>query len=84
LTLNGENVRALPLEDRRARLRKALRGGGKTLRFSEHLEGDGPEIYRRACALGLEGIVVKRDDSRYPIGALPDVLKVRNPDYERR
>jgi bifunctional non-homologous end joining protein LigD len=38
LRLNGEDLRALPLEERRARLRRALRGSGKALRFSEHLE----------------------------------------------
>jgi hypothetical protein len=50
----AEDLRPLPLEERRARLRKALRGSGKALRFSEHLEGEGPEIYRHACGLGLE------------------------------
>ena len=38
----------------------ALRGAGKALRFSEHLEGDGEAIFRHACALGLEGIISKR------------------------
>jgi len=44
--------RPLPLEERRARLRRALRSSGKTLRFSEHLEGDGPEIYRLRARSG--------------------------------
>ena len=46
----------------------ALRGSGKALRFSEHLEGDGEAIFRHACALGLEGIVSKRRDARYRSG----------------
>jgi len=84
LRLNGEDLRSLPLEERRARLRKAFRGSGKALRFSEHLEGDGPEIFRHACALGLEGIVSKRWDARYRSGRSLTWLKIKNPTYERR
>jgi bifunctional non-homologous end joining protein LigD len=62
---------------------KALRGSSKALRFSEHLEGDGPEIYRHACALELEGIVSKRRDFGYRSGRTAAWLKIRNPDYER-
>jgi bifunctional non-homologous end joining protein LigD len=47
----------LPLEQRRARLQKAIRGADKALRVSEHLEGDGETIFRHACLLGLEGTV---------------------------
>ena len=32
LQLNGEDLRPLPLEERRARLRKTLRGAGNALR----------------------------------------------------
>jgi bifunctional non-homologous end joining protein LigD len=84
LRLNGEDLRPLPLEERRARLRKALRGAGKALRFSEHLEGDGEAIFRHACALGLEGIVSKRRDIRYRSGRSLTWLKIKNPTYERR
>jgi bifunctional non-homologous end joining protein LigD len=84
LRLNGEDLRPLALEERRARLRKALRGAGKALRFSEHLDGDGKAIFRHACALGLEGIVSKRRDSRYRSGRSLTWLKVKNPAYERR
>jgi bifunctional non-homologous end joining protein LigD len=68
LRLNGEDLRPLPLDERRARLRKAIRGADKALRFSEHLDGDGDAIFRHACALGLEGIVSKRRDARYRSG----------------
>ena len=68
LRIDGEDLRPLPLEDRRARLRKALKGANKALRFSEHLEGNGEAIFRHACALGLEGIVSKRRDARYRSG----------------
>ncbi len=83
LRLNGDDLRPLPLEERRARLLKALRGAGKALRFSEHLEGDGEAIFRHACALGLEGIVSKRRDARYRSGRNWTWLKIKNPAYER-
>ncbi len=38
------------------------------MRLSEHLIGDGPAIWRRACAIELEGIVSKRGGSRYRSG----------------
>ena len=84
LRIDGEDLRPLPLEGRRARLQKALRGSDKALRFSEHLEGDGEAIFRHACALGLEGIVSKRRDARYRSGRSLTWLKIKNPDYERR
>jgi bifunctional non-homologous end joining protein LigD len=84
LGLNGEDLRPLPLEERRACLRKALRGAGKALRYSEHLEGDGEAIFRHACELGLEGIVSKRRDSRYRSGRSLTWLKIKNPSYQRR
>ena len=48
---HGEDLRPLPLEERRARLRKALRGADTALRFSEHLEGDGEAIEAEGRAL---------------------------------
>ena len=35
--------------------------------------------FRRACAMGLEGIVSKRKDSRYRSGRSSDWLKMKNP-----
>ena len=68
----ARTVRLLPLEERRARLRKALRGASKAV------EGDGAAIFRHACALGLEGIVSKRRDSRYRSGRSLTWLKIKN------
>src|SRR5262245_28849231 len=63
------------LEVRKATLRSMLAKAGLGLRFNEHLEGDGPTIFARACKLGLEGIVSKRKDSAYRSGRSPDWLK---------
>ena len=54
-------MQALPLVDRKARL-KALLGKRKTsrIRYAEHVQGSGPAFFQRACGLGLEGIISKR------------------------
>ena len=83
LRLNGEDLRPLPLDERRGRLRMALGDARKALRFSEHLQGDGEAIFRHACAMGLEGIVSKRRDCRYRSGRSLTWLKIKNPHYKR-
>jgi bifunctional non-homologous end joining protein LigD len=65
-------------------LQKALRKAGEALRFTEHLESaDGPAMHRHACAVGLEGIVSKRVESRYRSGRCRSWVKVLNPAYQR-
>ena len=39
----------------------------------------GPELFRHACMMCLEGLVSKRKDSRYKSGRSPDWIKVKNP-----
>src|SRR3569832_1612643 len=39
----------------------------------------GPDLFRHACIMGLEGLVSKRKDSRYKAGDSPDWIKVKNP-----
>jgi len=69
LRLNGEILEALPLEERKARLKKLV-GARKTgrIRFSEHIEGNGEAFFSEACRAGLEGIVSKRRDQPYRAG----------------
>jgi ATP-dependent DNA ligase len=65
LFLDGENLMALPLVDRKARLASLLRSAPDTLRYNDHQIGHGPEFHRLACHHGLEGIVSKRTNGRY-------------------
>ena len=63
----------------------ALKKAGPVLRFSEHLEAsDGEAMFRRAYAMGLEGIVSKRMTSRYVSRSCRWWVRVKNPAYERR
>lgn len=78
LRLNGDNLEALPLEDRKARLKKLV-GTRKTgrIRFSEHIEGNGETFFAEACRAGLEGIVSKRRDQPYRAGRHGGWLKTK-------
>ena len=73
----GEDLRPLPLRERKARLRRALEFGGP-LRFNPHRRGEhGEEVYREACEKGLEGVMAKRADSPYRSGRSRDWLKLK-------
>jgi bifunctional non-homologous end joining protein LigD len=61
LELDGVDYRELPLEKRKARLKKVL-ARTKGMRFVDHVEGDGTIVFEHACKLGLEGIASKRRD----------------------
>jgi ATP-dependent DNA ligase len=43
----------------------------------------GDAIFRRACGMGLEGIVAKRRDRPYRSGRSPDWIKVKNPEHRQ-
>jgi bifunctional non-homologous end joining protein LigD len=63
----------LPLFERKALLKKNI--DGTDLQFSESFEVDGGEIFKHACKTGLEGIVSKVRDGRYPTGRSNDWVK---------
>ncbi len=72
--LNGQDLRKLPLLERKAILQKLI---AKTpIQFSESFEIDGREMFKHACKTGLEGVVSKVRDSRYPTDRTNDWVKV--------
>ncbi|MBX9841809.1 MAG: DNA ligase D [Xanthobacteraceae bacterium] len=75
LHLDGEDLRRRPLDERKARLAKLLKGAGAPLGYSEHLEGSGEEVFAHACKIRLEGIVSKRRDGAYVSGRSRSWLK---------
>ena len=54
----------------------------QVIRFTEHLTGDGPNVYDHACRMGLEGIVSKRIDAPYRSGPSRAWLKSKNSASE--
>jgi bifunctional non-homologous end joining protein LigD len=81
---NGEDVRYLPLTDRKLRLRRVVPKRAERLLYCDHIDRNGEGLFRLACENDLEGIVAKRNSEPY----LPELnwLKIRNPKYslERR
>jgi ATP-dependent DNA ligase len=49
------------------------------IQYVEHSEGDGAEMYKAVCKLGLEGIVSKKLDAPYRSGPSKAWLKIKNP-----
>jgi bifunctional non-homologous end joining protein LigD len=76
LHLDGNDLTALPLTERKKKLR-ALLGAGRVLRYSEHVAGDGSRMFAKACATGLEGIVSKLADAPYMPGRQKSWLKTK-------
>jgi bifunctional non-homologous end joining protein LigD len=78
LELNGRNVSAEPLEERKKKLAALVaRLHGKVIRYSEHTVGDGPRVLAEACRIGLEGIVSKRRNLPHHPGRSKTWLKTK-------
>jgi DNA ligase D-like protein (predicted ligase) len=74
--LDGEDVRARPLLERKALLRKALKFKDP-VRLSEHRVGEGEAMFEQACREGWEGVIAKRADSPYTDKRSRDWLKFK-------
>jgi bifunctional non-homologous end joining protein LigD len=84
IELNGDDLRRDPLQVRKATLASILAKARPGIRFNEHMEGDGENVFRHACKLGLEGIVSKRKNSPYRSGHSSDWLKMKNVEWMHR
>jgi bifunctional non-homologous end joining protein LigD len=72
LFADGEDLRRLPLGERKARLKKLLearpKSKAKSIRYVEHFETGGDAVLQSACKLALEGIVSKKLSAPYRSG----------------
>jgi bifunctional non-homologous end joining protein LigD len=80
LELDGEDLRGLPLGDRKKRLARLLARRRVGIVLSAHTDEDGAAIFQQACKMGLEGIVSKRLSAPYRSGPSRDWIKVKNPE----
>ncbi|HEY8553162.1 MAG TPA: DNA ligase D [Burkholderiales bacterium] len=65
---HGRDLVGEPLLQRKRRLAALLAAAPsdeRRLRYSDHVQGDGPAFYEHACRFGLEGVVSKRVDASY-------------------
>lgn len=73
-----EDVRTLPLEERKQRLASLLKAGGsRRLHFVAHLVSNGQSVFESACKMGLEGIVSKQLAAAYRSGRSGSWLKIK-------
>lgn len=79
--LDGHDLSALPLIKRKQALAQLLEAAGHdpggVVRYSDHMQGQGPDFFEQACTLGLEGIMSKRADAPYRSGRSKLWLKVK-------
>ena len=81
LHLNGRDLTAAPLDERRDALRQVVEGSGVLL--SDPLPGTPEQIAAAVRALGLEGVVAKRRRSAYAPGRRSDAwVKVRFAQHQ--
>jgi bifunctional non-homologous end joining protein LigD len=77
LGLNGEDIRELPLVDRKAKLtRLVYKAHDNWLRLSESFD-DGAKLLASCDRMGREGIVSKRKDAPYRSRSKCDWIKVK-------
>jgi bifunctional non-homologous end joining protein LigD len=76
LACEGFDLRPLPLDERKRLLRRVLPEAG-SLRFADHVEERGEDLYAEVRRHGLEGVVGKRRDRPYRAGRSADWIKVR-------
>ncbi len=79
--LEGYDLSAVPLIERKQALQQLLEAAGYAssgvVRYTDHVQGQGPEIFEQACSLGLEGIIAKRATAPYRGGRSRLWLKVK-------
>ncbi len=79
---DGEDLRSLPLIDRKRRLRQLVNGHAGLL-YAEHVERCGVDLFRAICQKDCEGIVAKHRNAPY-VSSPAVWWKVRNPDYSQK
>jgi bifunctional non-homologous end joining protein LigD len=68
LAADGEDLRPLPLADRKARLAAMIGEGTPRLRYVEHFAAAGDAVLSSACRMDLEGIISKDLKAPYQSG----------------
>ncbi len=86
LFADGEDLRRLPLAERKSRLKallEARKGRNELIRYVEHFEVDGDTFLESANGLSLEGIISKKLDAPYRSGRSEGWAKTKTrPGHE--
>lgn len=68
LNLNGKQIGGEPILKRKELLQPLIEEAGPPLFYSDHIEGQGEEVIRKACAMHLEGVISKKKNAPYRSG----------------
>ena len=79
LEQDGEDLRKLPLTERKARLKTLIENGkaGPAVHYSEHVVGNGQAVFEAMRDAGFEGVVAKLGRSPYRGERSRDWLKIK-------
>jgi len=77
LFVNGFDLRSLPLEDRKAVLKKLIPADGGWIRYNDHVEARGKDFFNAVSKHKLEGIVAKHRESSYQQARSRHWLKIK-------
>jgi bifunctional non-homologous end joining protein LigD len=83
LALNGKDVRALPLVERKKLLRMVVPRRSSVILYAQHLHGRGCDLFAEVCRNDLEGIVAKHSAGRYGDDEPMRWVKIKNPAYSQ-
>jgi bifunctional non-homologous end joining protein LigD len=82
LALDGDGLRKLPLSMRKTNLDRPLARRPEGVFINPFERGEiGPDLFRAACDMGLEGLVSKRRDRRYQGGRSKCWVKVKDRNH---
>ena len=83
----GDDYRRLPLSLRKTNLARLLARRSDGIHAAPFEQGEiGPDLFRHACIMGLEGLVSKHRERAYGAGRCTHWIKVKNrkhPAYRR-
>lgn len=79
LSLDGADLRSLPLEARKQQLQQLLASlpADNRVRYSDDIRGHGEQVLARICEAGGEGVISKRLDAPYRSQRNRDWLKIK-------
>ena len=82
LAVDGDDLRDLPLSKRKTSLDRLLHGRPDGIFVNPFEIGAiGPDLFRAACDMGLEGLVSKRSDRPYRGGRSQHWVKLKNRQH---
>jgi bifunctional non-homologous end joining protein LigD len=82
LSIDGKDVRGLPLLERKRRLRAIMPKVESRLLYVDHIAERGRDLFRAACDRDIEGIVAKWAHGTYQTDSRrTSWLKIKNAEY---